>query len=120
MVPTLYIFQIRSIPETIINLSTLERFDISNNDLSTLPPTLGTLPHLKSLQVDGNPMKAIRRDILQRGTTELMKFLRSEKLLFLGQLLSCQFCPYLRVLLSRRRCHLGVLLNVDNATSGCS
>jgi hypothetical protein len=34
------------------------------------------MPHLKSLAVDGNPMKTIRRDILQRGTTELMKFLR--------------------------------------------
>ena len=30
----------------------------------------------KALHVDGNPMKTIRRDILQRGTVELMKFLR--------------------------------------------
>ena len=38
----------------------------------------------KALHVDGNPMKTIRRDILQRGTVELMKFLRYSniKLLF--------------------------------------
>ncbi len=70
------LFQIKVIPDSLINLQTLERLDVSNNDLSGLPPSLGTMPHLKSLSVDGNPMKTIRRDILQRGTTELMKFLR--------------------------------------------
>ena len=38
---------------------------------------LGTLPHLKSLQVDGNPMKSIRRDIIARGTMGLLKYLKS-------------------------------------------
>ena len=65
------------LPDEIINLQSLERLDLSNNDLSTLPFTLGTLPHLKSLQVDGNPMKAIRRDIIARGTQGLLKYLKS-------------------------------------------
>ena len=86
------------LPDEIINLQNLERLDISNNDLcklkfaiiphqnfsiaistflATLPFTLGTLPHLKSLQVDGNPMKAIRRDIIARGTQGLLKYLKS-------------------------------------------
>ena len=50
--------------------------DVTNNDLSSLPFALGTLPHIKSLLVDGNPMKSIRRDIIQRGTIELLKYLR--------------------------------------------
>ena len=34
---------------------------------------------LKSLVLEGNPMKGIRRDIIQRGTTELKKYLRSRQ-----------------------------------------
>jgi len=29
-----------------------------------LPYTLGTLPNLKAIVVDGNPMKSIRRDVI--------------------------------------------------------
>jgi len=68
--------QIQVLPDEIINLQLLERLDVSNNDLSVLPFVLGTMPHLKSLVCDGNPMKAIRRDIIQRGTVGLMKYLR--------------------------------------------
>ena len=38
---------------------------------------IGILPHLKSLQVDGNPMRGIRRDIIARGTQGLLKYLKS-------------------------------------------
>jgi len=55
----------------------LERLDLTNNDLSTLPLVLGTMTALKSVVLDGNPMKGIRRDIVMRGTTELKKYLRS-------------------------------------------
>ena len=34
------------------------------------------MPHMKSLMVEGNPMKSIRRDIIQRGTVGLLKYLR--------------------------------------------
>ena len=64
------------LPDEIIHLQSLERLDVSNNNLSILPFVLGTLPHLKSLVCDGNPMKSIRRDIIQRGTVGLMKYLR--------------------------------------------
>jgi len=69
--------KLKSLPEEITALQQLERLDLSSNDLSTLPFTLGLLPHLKTLQVEGNPMKSIRRDIVARGTTGLLKYLRS-------------------------------------------
>jgi Leucine-rich repeat (LRR) protein len=68
--------KLKMIPDEIVNLQSLERLDVSNNNLSNLPYALGTLPHIKSLMVDGNPMKSIRRDIIQRGTVGLLKFLR--------------------------------------------
>ncbi|GBM38001.1 Leucine-rich repeat-containing protein 40 [Araneus ventricosus] len=69
--------KISEIPDTICSLQSLERFDVSNNALSSLPFTLGTLPHLKFLSIDGNPMRTIRRDIIQRGTVQLLRWLRS-------------------------------------------
>ena len=62
-------------PLTVSSHQALERLDLTNNDLSTLPFSLGTLPNLKSLPIEGNPMKAIRRDIIQRGTVGLLKYL---------------------------------------------
>lgn len=69
--------KITQLPDEITCLQLLERLDVSNNDLSGLPFVLGILPHLKSVQLDGNPMKTIRRDIIARGTVGLLKYLRS-------------------------------------------
>ena len=38
---------------------------------------LGRFESLHSLLLDGNPLKSIRRDILRKGTVELLKYLRS-------------------------------------------
>jgi len=65
------------LPQEIVKLQFLERLDLTNNNLSNLPFALGLLPHLKSVQLEGNPMKSIRRDIMARGTVGLLKYLRS-------------------------------------------
>ena len=39
---------------------------------------MGLLPNLKSMPLEGNPLRLIRRDIVQRGTTQLLKYLRSK------------------------------------------
>lgn len=57
-------------------LRNLNRLDVSNNSISVLPTTLSSLAHLISLQVDGNPIKTIRRDILQCGTARILKTLQ--------------------------------------------
>jgi hypothetical protein len=41
-----------------------------------LPNEMGHMPQLKSLHLDGNPLKTMRRDILQRGTFEVLKYMR--------------------------------------------
>uniref|UniRef100_A0A6I8PEP3 Leucine-rich repeat-containing protein 40 n=1 Tax=Ornithorhynchus anatinus TaxID=9258 RepID=A0A6I8PEP3_ORNAN len=70
--------KLKSIPDEITLLQALERLDLTNNDISSLPYALGNLPHLKFLALEGNPMRTIRRDLLTKGTQELMKYLRSK------------------------------------------
>ncbi|XP_004841521.1 leucine-rich repeat-containing protein 40 isoform X3 [Heterocephalus glaber] len=58
-------------------LQSLERLDLSNNDISSLPCSLGNLP-LKFLALEGNPLRTIRREIINKGTQEVLKYLRSK------------------------------------------
>ncbi|XP_032597389.1 leucine-rich repeat-containing protein 40 isoform X3 [Drosophila grimshawi] len=78
--PHLKIFDLRDnkitqLPDEICLMRNLNRLDLTNNSISVLPVTLSSLAHLISLQVDGNPIKTIRRDILQCGTARILKTL---------------------------------------------
>lgn len=44
----------------------------------SLPNTLGMLPHLQNLQLEGNKMKKIRVDILKAGTLRILRFLKEK------------------------------------------
>ncbi|XP_078141736.1 leucine-rich repeat-containing protein 40 isoform X2 [Centroberyx gerrardi] len=68
--------KIKTLPEQITVLSTLTRLDLTNNDITTLPASLSLLPNLKMLLLEGNPLRGIRRDLLTKGTNELLKYLR--------------------------------------------
>ncbi|XP_062412276.1 leucine-rich repeat-containing protein 40 isoform X1 [Sardina pilchardus] len=69
--------KLKALPEEVTLLEGLERLDLTNNDLASLPCTLGNLPNLKSVSLEGNPLRGIRRDLLTKGTGELLKYLRS-------------------------------------------
>eukprot|EP00249_Psilotum_nudum_P018527 c26852_g1_i1 orf=594-1856(-) len=68
-----------SIPEGLSCLTCLEELDLSNNDLRTLTPQLGHLDFtLRVLRVDGNPLRSIRRSILERGTKAVLQYLKDK------------------------------------------
>ncbi|XP_057408488.1 leucine-rich repeat-containing protein 40 isoform X2 [Balaenoptera acutorostrata] len=69
--------KLKSVPDEITLLKSLERLDLSNNDISSLPCSLGEL-HLKFLALGGNPLRTIRREIINKGTQEVLKYLRSK------------------------------------------
>ncbi|GAB2277939.1 Plant intracellular Ras-group- LRR protein 6 [Dionaea muscipula] len=70
---------LQSIPEGIKNLTSLTELDLSDNNITTLPPELGLLePSLQALRLDGNPLRSIRRTILDRGTKSVLKYLKDK------------------------------------------
>jgi Leucine-rich repeat (LRR) protein len=70
--------QLNSLPKSIKALQTLERLDLSNNNLSNLPAEMATIEPLKQILLAGNPLRAIRKDIVNRGTIAIIKHLRNQ------------------------------------------
>lgn len=67
------------IPMGFKNLTSLSELDLSDNNISTVPAELGLLePTLQVLRLDGNPLRSIRRAILDRGTKGVLKYLRDK------------------------------------------
>ncbi|KAF8413904.1 hypothetical protein HHK36_001900 [Tetracentron sinense] len=65
------------IPEGFKNLTSLTELDLSNNNITALPPELGLLEtSLQALRIDGNPLRSIRRAILDRGTKAVLTYLK--------------------------------------------
>ena len=61
----------------ISKLTRLKELDLTNNDISGLPPMLGMLGGtLKVLRLEGNPLRSIRRPVLERGTAAVLEYLR--------------------------------------------
>ncbi|KAF9966407.1 hypothetical protein BGZ70_002423 [Mortierella alpina] len=50
--------------------------DLSSNDIGTLPPLLGNVKSIKTLNVDGNLFRVPRRQIMEQGTEAVMEYLR--------------------------------------------
>ncbi|CAL5341938.1 unnamed protein product [Camellia sinensis] len=70
---------LHSVPEGFKILTSLTELDLSDNNITTLPPELGLLePTLQVLRLDGNPLKSIRRTILDRGTKAVLTYLRDK------------------------------------------
>lgn len=58
-------------------LAALEELHVRNNALTALPPQLSLLPRLRTLQVEGNMLRTIRRSVLDRGSPALLEYLHS-------------------------------------------
>lgn len=56
-------------------LTELNFLNLVNNEVGKLPSNLGLHKSLKNLQVDGNPLKSIRRAVIDRGTAGLLQYL---------------------------------------------
>lgn len=69
-IPELPLPPLEALPE-------LEELTVRNNSLTALPPQLALLPRLRTLSVDGNMLRTIRRSVLDRGSPALLEYLHS-------------------------------------------
>jgi len=66
-----------TVPEGIKDFTALIELDLSDNNITSLPAELGLLePNLQVLRLDGNPLRSIRRVILDRGTKAVLTYLK--------------------------------------------
>ena len=56
----------------------LEELDLSNNELSSVTPYLSLIATLRALKVEGNPLRTMRRAILEKGTPGIMLWLKDK------------------------------------------
>ena len=68
--------KIKKISSNVVKLKNLKTLDLSNNDLPDLPSELGFLNGLVRMQIEGNPLKAIRQNVRVSGTNNLKNYLR--------------------------------------------
>ncbi|CAG9462784.1 unnamed protein product [Pedinophyceae sp. YPF-701] len=54
----------------------LSLLDLTNNDLSSLPPELGRMTSLRRMPLDGNPIRSIRYELVSGPVSGLLKHLR--------------------------------------------
>lgn len=64
------------LPEWLTELRKLEELDVTNNDIGRINPRLGFMEKLRCLRLEGNPLRSIRRPILERGTAAVLEYLR--------------------------------------------
>ena len=64
--------------EDVTRLTALEELSLTNNNIGSLPPKLGLLgERLRVLRIEGNPLRSIRRSILDKGTSAVLQYLHS-------------------------------------------
>ena len=65
------------VPEGVSSLQVLEELNLADNAITALPPRLGTLASLRVLHLQGNPLRSIRRPVLEKGTQAVLEYLQS-------------------------------------------
>ena len=71
--------KIREMPTALVfYLANLTMLAMVNNDVTSMPAWIGFHKRISTLQIDGNPLKQIRRQIVDKGTQEIMRYLRDK------------------------------------------
>ncbi|KAG6874504.1 hypothetical protein C0995_010414 [Termitomyces sp. Mi166 len=66
-----------TLPPELGMLTQLKEFYLFDNQITTIPPEFGTLHQLKTLGIEGNPLDASLKQLVQKdGTTALISYLR--------------------------------------------
>eukprot|EP00803_Ostreobium_quekettii_P002403 evm.model.scf_741.3 EVM.evm.TU.scf_741.3 scf_741:61361-66874(+) len=68
---------IATIPESITQLTNLKVLNLANNSIVDVPPQMGLMhPTLRTFVLEGNILKRLRRNVLEKGTSSILQYLR--------------------------------------------
>ena len=71
--------KIKEIPIALVHyLANINQLNLINNDIDKIPHLLGHHTNIKMVQIDGNPLKAIRRAIIEKGSEAILQYLRDK------------------------------------------
>ncbi|ESN94677.1 hypothetical protein HELRODRAFT_107921 [Helobdella robusta] len=65
------------VEDGLISLPRLSVLDLQNNNISSVPPTLGNCTQLRSLKLEGNSFRNPNASTLAKGTAVLLEYLRN-------------------------------------------
>lgn len=68
---------ISALPESLRACTLLSSINLCNNDLNSLPSWLGWYPCLKGVALEGNPLRTIKRSVVEGSTVALVGFLKT-------------------------------------------
>ena len=74
---SVYNNQLTALPDSFAQLQNLQDLDVHKNQLTALPNSLSQLQNLKGLHVSGNPLPDPYPELIERGTKEVLTYLRS-------------------------------------------
>jgi len=61
-----------------VKLKNLQNLNLSNNDIVKIPHNIGLMTQLKTIQIEGNPLKSIRRPIVEKGSVAILEYLKQK------------------------------------------
>jgi Ankyrin repeats (3 copies)/Leucine rich repeat/Ankyrin repeat len=65
------------VPDSVMERTSLVHLNLRHNQLDSLPPALATLPNLRNLELEGNPLRLLPIEVVQRGLENVLLFLKS-------------------------------------------
>ncbi|XP_076265716.1 leucine-rich repeat-containing protein 40-like isoform X1 [Rhynchophorus ferrugineus] len=64
--------------EQLLKLTRITTLNLTNNNINFVPPQLGNMTHIKSLELKGNSFRQPRYAILEQGTESILSYLRDK------------------------------------------
>lgn len=68
---------IDDVSDNVFSKTALNYLNLENNNLTKIPTLMGFMK-LSGLKVDGNPLKLMKRQVIEKGTVAIMEFLRTK------------------------------------------
>ena len=68
--------KLSTLPESVLKLTNLKTFKVSNNNLNEINPRIALIEELVRINIEGNPLRSIKPAMRNAGAMQLKKYLK--------------------------------------------